>query len=145
MSASGGRNSVSSRRQSIGGADSGSKANGFLTRRPSFQMRSSSTATTIVSHAKGASKSFDGRLVNGSGHSLNGSTDVSENNSDEKTNGELPSSETEDTVSGLLYDMLQKEVISLRKSCHEKDQSLKDKDDAIEVISYTYVGYTLVI
>jgi hypothetical protein len=36
-------------------------------------------------------------------------------------------------VSGVLYDMLQKEVVSLRKACHEKDQSLKDKDDAIEV------------
>ncbi|KAF3320543.1 microtubule-associated protein 70-1-like protein [Carex littledalei] len=135
MSASGARTSVSSRRQSIGGADSGSKANGFLARRPSFQMRSSSTATTIVSHAKGASKSFDGRLVNGSGHLLNGSTDGSENNLDEKTNGELPSGESEDTVSGLLYDMLQKEVVSLRKACHEKDQSLKDKDDAIEMLA----------
>jgi len=29
--------------------------------------------------------------------------------------------------------MLQKEVIYLRKTCHEKDQTLKDKDDAIEV------------
>ena len=38
-----------------------------------------------------------------------------------------------DTVSGVLYDMLQKEVISLRKSSQEKDQSLKDKDNAIEV------------
>ncbi|KAJ4762671.1 Microtubule-associated protein 70-2 [Rhynchospora pubera] len=135
MSASGARTSVSSRRQPNGGANSGSKANGFLARRPSFQMRSSSTATTIVSHAKGASKSFDGRLVNGSGHSLNGSTDDSENNSDEKINGELSNGESEDTVSGLLYDMLQKEVISLRKACHEKDQSLKDKDDAIEMLA----------
>lgn len=39
----------------------------------------------------------------------------------------------EDYVSGMLYDMLQKEVISLRKACHEKDQTLKDKNDAIEV------------
>lgn len=39
----------------------------------------------------------------------------------------------EDYVSGVLYDLLQKEVITLRKACHEKDQSLKDKDDAIEV------------
>ncbi|KAL6555332.1 hypothetical protein OROGR_006590 [Orobanche gracilis] len=41
----------------------------------------------------------------------------------------------EDCVSGLLYDMLQKEVISLRRACHEKDQSLKDKDDAIEMLA----------
>lgn len=38
-----------------------------------------------------------------------------------------------DTVSGVLYDMLQKEVIALRKASQEKDQSLKDKDNAIEV------------
>lgn len=42
-------------------------------------------------------------------------------------------SEGEDYVSGVLYDILQKEVITLRKACHEKNQSLKDKDDAIEV------------
>ncbi|KAI5064965.1 hypothetical protein GOP47_0020264 [Adiantum capillus-veneris] len=42
---------------------------------------------------------------------------------------------TDDTVSGLLYDMLQKEVIALRRAGHEKDQSLKDKDDAIEMLS----------
>lgn len=39
----------------------------------------------------------------------------------------------EDPVSGVLYDLLQKEVVNLRKASHEKDQSLKDKDDAIEV------------
>lgn len=53
----------------------------------------------------------------------------------ESTNGttEKPKPEHEDFVSGTLYDMLQKEVVTLRKACHEKDQSLKDKDDAIEV------------
>nr|XP_024359279.1 microtubule-associated protein 70-1-like isoform X2 [Physcomitrium patens] len=40
-----------------------------------------------------------------------------------------------DTVSGVLYDMLQKEVISLRRASQEKDQSLKDKDNAIEMLS----------
>jgi hypothetical protein len=39
----------------------------------------------------------------------------------------------EDPVPGVLYDLLQKEVVNLRKASHEKDQSLKDKDDAIEV------------
>ncbi|MFS8026893.1 putative microtubule-associated protein [Helianthus anomalus] len=43
--------------------------------------------------------------------------------------------ETEDTVPGLLYDLLQKEVIALRKVGHEKDQSIKDKDDAIEMLA----------
>ncbi|ONM32651.1 Protein kinase family protein [Zea mays] len=134
------------RRQSIGGADGLSKANGFLSKRPSFQMRSPvSTTTTLVNHAKGASKSFDGGCrslerykghVNGNG--MNVSTDSSEdkdsNNSDEKCN-EFASAESEDSVSGVLYDMLQKEVISLRKACHEKDQSLKDKDDAVEMLA----------
>ncbi|KAG0583108.1 hypothetical protein KC19_3G110100 [Ceratodon purpureus] len=41
----------------------------------------------------------------------------------------------EDPVPGVLYDLLQKEVVNLRKSSHEKDQSLKDKDDAIEMLS----------
>ncbi|CAD6266560.1 unnamed protein product [Miscanthus lutarioriparius] len=139
-------NVSATRRQSIGGADGLSKANGFLSKRPSFQMRSSvSTTTTLVNHAKGASKSFDGGcrslerykgLVNGNG--MNVSTDSSEdkesNNSDEKCN-EFASAESEDSVSGVLYDMLQKEVIALRKACHEKDQSLKDKDDAVEMLA----------
>lgn len=140
-------NASAARRQSIGGAESASKTNGFLSKRPSFQMRTSvsTTTTTLVNHAKGASKSFDGGCrsldrykghVNGVG--MNVSTDSSEdkesNNSDEKPS-ELTSVESEDTVSGMLYDMLQKEVVALRKACHEKDQSLKDKDDAVEMLN----------
>jgi len=30
-----------------------------------------------------------------------------------------------DYVSGMLYDMLQKEVVSSRKACNERDQTLK--------------------
>lgn len=48
-----------------------------------------------------------------------------------------PAEDPTDTVSGVLYDMLQKEVIALRKSSQEKDQSLKDKDNAIEVCYFT--------
>ncbi|KAK8926026.1 Microtubule-associated protein 70-1 [Platanthera zijinensis] len=47
----------------------------------------------------------------------------------------MQASVADDSVSGLLYDMLQKEVIILRKACYEKDQSLKDKDDAIEMLA----------
>ena len=62
-------------------------------------------------------------------------------NPDDKSS-ELPGVETEDTVPGLLYDLLQKEVIALRKAGHEKDQSLKDKDDAIEVdIFFLFLFY----
>ncbi|XP_074339215.1 microtubule-associated protein 70-2-like [Apium graveolens] len=144
------------RRQSLGGADNISKltSNGFLPRRsPSFQLRSSGSST-VLKHAKGTSKSFDGgtrsldrgKVLNGSGPSFN-LRDSSEetkasatcnNNwkadSEEKPN-DFPAPEKEDTVPGLLYDLLQKEVVSLRKAGHEKDQSLKDKDDAIEMLA----------
>ncbi|WOL00984.1 microtubule-associated protein 70-1 [Canna indica] len=140
-------------RQSLGGAENIPKgANGFLSRRPSFQMRTSVSGSTVLKHAKGASKSFDGGtrsldrskvLVNGSGLSMNRSTDATadnildnswKENPYEKTN-EIPNVDSDDSVSGLLYDMLQKEVITLRKACYEKDQSLKDKDDAIEMLA----------
>ncbi|KAJ6809498.1 microtubule-associated protein 70-2-like isoform X2 [Iris pallida] len=146
-----------SRRQSLGGAEiSKLSPNGFLPKRTSsFQYKSSlsSSTSTILKHAKGTSKSFDGGsrsfernkiLANGSCLSLNKSSDVTRENEaqgswkdnlDEKPN-EFPNVEVDDdSVSGLLYDMLQKEVISLRKSCREKDQSLKDKDDAIEMLA----------
>ncbi|KAK1277621.1 Microtubule-associated protein 70-2 [Acorus gramineus] len=147
------------RRQSLGGAENISKlsSNGFLAKRtPSSQFRSSlsSSTTTVLKHAKGTSKSFDGGtrsldrskiLLNGSGpsfpinRSFQGTKESDPHNSwkegqDEKTN-DFTTVDLEDSVSGLLYDMLQKEVINLRKACHEKDQSLKDKDDAIEMLA----------
>lgn len=149
-----------SRRLSLGGADNIPKLspNGLLTRRsPSFHSRSSlsSSSSLILKHAKGTSKSFDGGTrsldrgkVHGNGsHLLNRSTDaVKDREVDERTNESANSSPDERTnettnsnsvemVSGFLYNMLQKEVVSLRKACHEKDQSLKDKDDAIEMLA----------
>lgn len=143
-----------SRRQSLGGAENISKltSNGFLPKRsPSFQLRSSGSSS-ILKNAKGTSKSFDGGsrsdrskvLLNGTGpnfklsQSCDGAKDTEpqsntwKENQDEKPS-DLQTTETEDTVPGLLYDLLQKEVVALRKSTLEKDQSLKDKDDAIEV------------
>ena len=143
-----------SRRQSLGGADNISKltSNGFLSKRtPSFQLRSSSTSS-VLKHAKGTSKSFDGGtrslerskfLLNGTpqnysfnqpseGTKESGANDNWKGNSDDKPN-EFSTVDTEDSVPGILYDLLQKEVVALRKAGHEKDQSLKDKDDAIEV------------
>lgn len=144
-------------------------------RSPSFNSRSSLTSNSslVLKHAKGTSKSFDGgtrsldrRKVHGNGaHLLNRSTDAvrdKETNDswkggmDEKTNEsadsnadgkstETMNNNSAETVSGFLYDMLQKEVISLRKSCHEKDQILKDKDDAIEVCVHFFpYSFTLV-
>ncbi|GJT55358.1 myosin II heavy chain-like protein [Tanacetum coccineum] len=140
-----------SRRQSLGGADNFSKLNGMLPKRsPSFQMRSSlsSGSSSILRHAKGTSKSFDGgtRALDRSKLTSNGSGSPTFNigqscdgTKDIEVSSEKPSessgTETEDSVPGLLYDLLQKEVIALRKSGHEKDQSIKDKDDAIEMLA----------
>ncbi|XP_077230390.1 microtubule-associated protein 70-2-like [Tasmannia lanceolata] len=148
-----------SRRQSLGGADNISKltSNGFLHKKtPSPQSRSSLTSSTsmVLKHAKGTSRSFDGgtrsldrgkalsngmspsRLLNKSSEGPRDSETRStwKDNPDEKPN-EFSNVDSDDCVSGLLYDMLQKEVIALRKVGHEKDQSLKDKDDAIEMLA----------
>ncbi|CAJ2676060.1 unnamed protein product [Trifolium pratense] len=146
-----------SRRQSLGGADNTSKlnSNGFLPKRTSsFQIRSSVSSSTLLKNAKGASKSFDGGsrslerskiLLNGKppSSSFNQSSERTkekeENNNwkgslDDKPN-DFPLVDAEDSVPGVLYDFLQKEVLALRKAGHEKDQSLKDKDDAIEMLA----------
>lgn len=157
-----------SRRQSLGGADNIPKlsSNGFLSKRTPIRSLSSSTSS-VLKHAKGTSKSFDGGtrsldrgkvLLNGASptfsvnQSCEGTKDGdAENswkgNSDDKPN-EFSTVDTEDNVPGVLYDLLQKEVVALRKAGHEKDQSLKDKDDAIEVEipfhqSYNLYSYTL--
>ena len=150
-----GRSVSNGRRQSLGGADNFSKlsSNGFLSKRsPSSHMRSSLSSSTVLKHAKGTSKSFDGgtrslerskMLLNGTPpiYSFNQSleetkerepSDNWKGNSDDKQN-DFPTVDSVDSVPSVLYDLLQKEVIALRKAGHEKDQSLKDKDDAIEV------------
>ncbi|KAJ8770020.1 hypothetical protein K2173_009737 [Erythroxylum novogranatense] len=147
-----------SRRQSLGGADNISKltSNGFLSKKTPSQLRPlSSGSSTVLKHAKGTSKSFDGGtrsldrsskvLLNGASphRSFNQPSDVIKTtethdavkaNLDDKAN-DFQLAVTEDSVSGMLYDLLQKEVIALRKAGHEKDQSLKDKDDAIEMLA----------
>ncbi|KAK8512691.1 hypothetical protein V6N13_090553 [Hibiscus sabdariffa] len=140
-----------SRRQSLGGADNFSKltSNGFLCKRsPSSQLRSSLSSSTVLKHAKGTSKSFDGgtrslerakSLLNGAGSNSSFNQPSDGTKESEEPNDEKPTDfqpvDTEDNVPGVLYDLLQKEVIALRKAGHEKDQSLKDKDDAIEMLA----------
>ncbi|CAO2828524.1 unnamed protein product [Amaranthus hypochondriacus] len=154
-SAPDGRSVGDGRRQSLGGVDNMSKANGFLPKRsPTLQSRSMNySASNMLRHAKGVSKSFDGgtRSLDRGKIMLNGSSinyDVNQpegskdceaestckENSDEKSNG-AQTADKEDSVPGVLYDLLQKEVIALRKADFEKDQSLKDKDDAIEMLA----------
>ncbi|XVE74633.1 hypothetical protein DITRI_Ditri12bG0032900 [Diplodiscus trichospermus] len=140
-----------SRRQSLGGADNFSKptSNGFLSKRsPSSQLRSTLSSSTVLKHAKGTSKSFDGGtrsldrakvLLNGTGSNISFNQPFEGTKEGEAPYNEKPNDfqpvDTEDNVPGVLYDLLQKEVVALRKAGHEKDQSLKDKDDAIEMLA----------
>ncbi|CAN6478208.1 unnamed protein product [Victoria cruziana] len=137
------------RRQSLGGADNISKltTSSSLSKRlssHSFHSRNSlsSSNSMVLRHAKGVSRSFDGGsrtldqnkiLSNGTetSHSIEDSesTDI-----DVKFN-EVRKGDGDEYVSGLLYDMLQKEVIALRKASQEKDETLKDKDETIEMLS----------
>ncbi|KAL5708434.1 hypothetical protein ACHQM5_019228 [Ranunculus cassubicifolius] len=133
----------SSRRQSLGGADSKSST-GFSSRKTT----NSNSAMTLLKYAKGSSRSFDGgsrsldrgRVISNGpvkvsvGVGRDGTSGSCEQNLEGKASGSTKV-DREDYVAGQLYDMLQKEVIILRKACNEKDQSLKDKDDAIEMLA----------
>eukprot|EP00249_Psilotum_nudum_P021693 c28209_g1_i2 orf=279-2156(+) len=146
-----------SRCQSNGGVEDPSRfaGNGYSSRRhTSSQLRGSVSSNSILKNAKAISRSFDGgrpsdtgrnrskTLVNGYGEhhrktsvtacmvAESHDTKIERMDCKLETPGGL-----DDSVSGLLYDMLQKEVIVLRKASHEKDQSLKDKDDAIEMLA----------
>lgn len=132
---------------SLGGPENLSRSStiGSLSRNDNFYRLSKiSDANTILKQAKNLSTSFDGECrlpINGDMHSDINVTDLNQNNGvitvlghgDAGTLMKNPKTKNEDYVSGTLYDMLQKEVITLRKACHEKDQSLNDKDDSIEV------------
>ncbi|KAL0453216.1 UNVERIFIED_CONTAM: DNA gyrase subunit B, chloroplastic/mitochondrial [Sesamum latifolium] len=145
-----------SRRQSLGGSEnlSRSSSNGFLSRKVNLSGSSRTiSASSLLKQAKNLSSSFDGdntlinsdKVVPDMNEKDNRATHGEENpnngiiNPCENGDGHiLPAkskNENEDSVSGILYDMLQKEVITLRKACHEKDQTLKDKDDAIEMLA----------
>lgn len=127
-------------------------------RSPSPRPSSLSVSSSMVlRRAKGASKSFDGgsRDLSRSVTPLTSNTNKSGNFaktplgvgvSEEKEKGEGLRNEeqvdsniskdnepNEEQVSGFLYDMLQKEVITLRKACEEKDQGLMDQNSVIEV------------
>nr|VDC63935.1 unnamed protein product [Brassica rapa] len=141
-----------SRRQSLGGTETSPKysSNGSLTKRtPSSQSRSlTASASTVLKHAKGTSISFDGGtrsldrnkvLMNRPGSNFNhqSSEGASRVESASSIQGEESDEKSKDydSVPGVLYDLLQKEVITLRKAAHEKDQSLRDKDEAIEMLA----------
>ncbi|KAK4343766.1 hypothetical protein RND71_036860 [Anisodus tanguticus] len=145
---------VRSRRMSLGGVENLSRpSNGSLSQKTSFQSGSSQSndASSLLKQEKNLSGAFDGcsrsegkekpvQLTDQkeNGHSNTSGESRSNGIVSAHENGDLNAAEkmkleNQDNVSGALYDMLQKEVIVLRKACNEKDHSLKDKDDAIEV------------
>ncbi|GAB2221657.1 hypothetical protein Drorol1_Dr00012842 [Drosera rotundifolia] len=129
------------RRLSFGGAEvlSAMSSNGHASKKSTNSSAGSLRANDAVSLLKNAKlmpRPFDDDDDRPQeGHKLfpspkaNGISPV--NDIDQEPKGK----ENNDTVSGALYDMLQKEVINLRKACHEKDQILKDKDSALEILS----------
>eukprot|EP01018_Ginkgo_biloba_P003663 Gb_17288 [translate_table: standard] len=146
------------RLQSTGGVEYSSKfsTNGLGFRRASVsELREcvSSNASSVLKDAKETSESFDGVVsLDTNISSTKGSEEqndtkkvyrVSRNTevhntgkeNSERKPPEIIEASTDDSVSGILYDILQKEVITLRKACCEKDQCLKDKDDAIKLLS----------
>lgn len=142
------------RRQSLGGLDlSRPSTNGISSRKGSLHPPRTNAANSLLKQdtsMSGSSNDSNTSLDNENGSLLTGGK---ENGSTSprreiKTNGTISSHEigdgcppettkigSEDCVSGVLYDMMQKEVIGLRKACHEKDRSIKDKDDAIEMLA----------
>ncbi|CAG7868932.1 unnamed protein product [Brassica rapa] len=143
------------RRQSLVGAETSPKyssSNGSVAKsRPSSQPRSSTaSASTVLKNARGTSSSFDGGtrsldrnkvLMNRPGSKFPSNHQSSEGASRVESPSSIKVEESDDkstdndSVPGVLYDLLQKEVITLRKAAHEKDQSLRDKDDAIEMLA----------
>lgn len=82
------------------------------------------SSRTLLKNGSISSKVYDcSKLIDSDKLFPNGSDDANEKDA----------SKPEDFVSGTLYDMLQKEVLTLRKASQQKDQNLKEKDNTIEV------------
>uniref|UniRef100_A0A0V0I0T5 Putative microtubule-associated protein 70-2-like n=1 Tax=Solanum chacoense TaxID=4108 RepID=A0A0V0I0T5_SOLCH len=147
---------VRSRCMSLGGVENLSRpSNGSLLRKTSFQSGSSQSndASSLLKKAKNLSGAFDGgsrsegkekpvQLTDQKDNGHSGTSRESHSNGivTAHKNADLNAAEkmkleNKDYVCGAVYDMLQKEVIVLRKACNEKDHSLKDKDDAIEMLA----------
>ncbi|KAF5771714.1 putative microtubule-associated protein [Helianthus annuus] len=106
-----------SQRQSLGGVEN-------LSRSPSCRLSS----RKLLKNPSASSKVHDcSKLVDSDKPFPNG-----DDHADEKDKSK---SKSEDFVSGMLYDMLQKEVLNLQKACHQKDQNLKEKENTIETLA----------
>ncbi|KAI7748774.1 hypothetical protein M8C21_022778, partial [Ambrosia artemisiifolia] len=106
-----------SRRQSLGGVEN-------LSRSPSsrFSSRKLLKNSSVSSKVHDCSKLMDSDTLFPYG----------DDHTDEKDKSK---SKSEDFVSGMLYDMLQKEVLNLQKACQQKDQNLKEKENTIEILA----------
>ncbi|KAK9069280.1 hypothetical protein SSX86_013396 [Deinandra increscens subsp. villosa] len=106
-----------SQRQSLGGAENLSRSSSSrYSSRSLLKTGSISSKVHDCSNLPDLNKLFP----NGDGHA------------DEK---DMLKSKSEDLVSGVLYDMLQKEVLNLQKACHQKDQNLKEKENTNEILA----------
>ncbi|XP_051148831.1 microtubule-associated protein 70-1-like [Andrographis paniculata] len=145
QSLSQGRRSVSnsaSRRSSHGEPDE------FISRNvlaSSWTSSRTDTSSSLLKHTRNLSVTFNGTgrlsnrdIVASQKHKKEiqiKSITSSINNAGSDFMTDKSKKENEDYVSGVLYDMLQKEVLKLQKACQEKDESLKDKDGAIEMLA----------
>ncbi|XP_047320169.1 microtubule-associated protein 70-2-like [Impatiens glandulifera] len=137
------------RRQSIGGVElSRQSSNSSLLKRSNSHSGSRTNASSILlKHGNTSSMSFDGGNNNSAAKAPEKVEDEPASLGNQFRSSDMGyfresigndnriKTDNEDFVSGMLYDMLQKEVVTLRKACHEKDQILKDKDDAIEMLA----------
>lgn len=140
------------RSSSINGSESAPNtlSSGIGTQKPCAPSgKFSSHSSALLKHAKGASKSFDGcRVAEEEYYKSRLSEDTYVSDTLEKDIEHLSitgameqlsskplDAAPDDYVSVVFYDMLQKEVIALRKSLHDKDQCLKDKDISTEMLS----------
>lgn len=88
----------------------------------------SSDMTSLISNGHEELKTGDHGVPTNT--NIDGLDESAVENSDNKICKEI-----DDTVSGVFYDMLQREVITLRKTCHDKDLTVKDKEDMIKVLT----------
>ncbi|XP_076918318.1 microtubule-associated protein 70-1-like [Bidens hawaiensis] len=107
-----------SKRQSLGGVEN-------LSRSSSSRFSS----RNLLKNGINSSKVHDCRQLVGSDKLL------FPNGDDQADEEEESKSKSEDFVSGVLYDILQKEVLNLQKACQQKAENLKEKHNTIEILA----------
>ncbi|KAL3820833.1 hypothetical protein ACJIZ3_006738 [Penstemon smallii] len=98
------------------------------------EKQTSSAASEIKSLWASRNKVIDNNEKENAEMNENAKIDNENFSSDEVKQTEIGNVDSDDMVSGFLYDRLQKEVISLRKYCDLKDSTLNAKDDQIKML-----------